>query len=618
MQGSPKGYLCQPGNNGYDIVQAFAARHGFDTEKTPWKDVPEEVRNMFYTGDPEPLDVTFHSRTGRIHTRTIKFPGFYGWVRDWDVGGTYTDTITCPTCNGARLRPEYLAVKLGGFNIHELNNMPLNRLREVIDSIETPDNHPVSPNLRTAQRRLEFLNRVGLGYLKLGRVAATLSAGEAQRVKLAGLLGSELTNLTVLLDEPSRGLHPREVDALFDALAELREEGNTVVLVEHDLELIEKADYIVDVGPGPGVEGGEIVAQGSPEDIRKSDSVTGKWLRKNIIKVAPSNRKPKKWLSIKGARENNLKGETIDIPLGVLVGVCGVSGSGKSTLIIDTLGRVLDPVKHTTSVAKEPLDPGAYNSVTNQPKKTQIIDQTRKGIQSPVKFLGLERKLLKLFADSPDAHILGLDERKLGKRCSVCRGLGTNRIDMGFLPDIYTVCETCNGSGYSPEVSDVKLRGYTLPEINQLTISEVYNVFKDEETIVEALRAAIDVGLGYLVLHQPGYSLSGGEAQRLRIASELAKKKEKGTLYILDEPTLGQHMEDVERLNGVLQRLVEEGNSVIVVEHHPSLLAQFDWLIELGPEGGEEGGYVIASCPPMELHDTPTAPYIEALLEGQR
>ncbi|MFH1178961.1 MAG: ATP-binding cassette domain-containing protein [Candidatus Bathyarchaeota archaeon] len=272
-------------------------------------------------------------------------------------------------------------------------------------------------------------------------------------------------------------------------------------------------------------------------------------------------------------------------------------------------------MKHTTSVAKEPLDPGLHDSITNQPKKTQIIDQTRKGIQSPAKYLGLDKKLIKIFSESPEAHALGLDEKKLGKRCSICGGSGTDRIDMGFLPDIYTECETCGGTGYSPEAWDVRLHGYNLPEINQLTITEVYEVFKDEKRITEPLKAVIDVGLGYLVLHQPGYSLSGGEAQRLKIAAELAKKTGKGTLYILDEPTLGQHMEDVERLNSVLQRLVDEENSVIVVEHHPSLLAQCDWLIELGPEGGEEGGYVIASCPPEQLRDTPTAPYIERLRE---
>ncbi|TFH18719.1 ATP-binding cassette domain-containing protein, partial [Candidatus Bathyarchaeota archaeon] len=469
----PKGYLCQPGNNGYYIVQAFAARHGFDPATTPWKIVPEEVRNMFYHGDPEPMDVTFHSRTGRVTTRTMKFPGFYGWVRDWDVGGTYTDNIPCPTCNGARLRPEYFAVKLQGNNIYQLNTMPLSRLRDTITQIKPPLNSPAAANLRTAKRRLEFLNRVGLGYLSLNRVAATLSAGEAQRVKLAGFLGSEITNLTVLLDEPSRGLHPREVNALFDALAELRDGGNTVIVVEHDLEIIEKADHIIDMGPGPGTYGGEIVAEGSPSEIRGTDSVTGRWLRKHGGRAASRKRKPKKWMAITGAKENNLKGETVEVPLGVLVGVCGVSGSGKSTLIIDTLGRVLDPVKHTTSVAKEPLDPGLHDSITNQPKKTQIIDQTRKGIQSPAKYLGLDKKLVKIFAESPEAHALGLDEKKLGKRCGICGGSGTDRIDMGFLPDIYTECETCGGTGYSPEAWDVRLHGYNLPEINQLTITEV-------------------------------------------------------------------------------------------------------------------------------------------------
>jgi excinuclease ABC subunit A len=320
-------------------------------------------------------------------------------------------------------------------------------------------------------------------------------------------------------------------------------------------------------------------------------------------------------MTIQGARENNLKGETVEIPLGILVGVCGISGSGKSTLIIDTLGRVLDPVKHTTSVAKEPLDPGEHDVITNQPKKTQIIDQTRKGIRSPARFLRIDKKLEKLYSESPDALSLGLNKKKLGSRCSVCRGSGTLHIDMGFLPDIYTECETCKGTGYSPEAWDVMLHGYSLPELNRLTIQEVYELFKEEPAILNPLKAAVDVGLGYLVLHQPGYTLSGGEAQRLRIAAELSKKKSKDMLYILDEPTLGQHMEDVARLCVVLQRLVDEGNSVLVVEHHPSLLAQCDWLIELGPEGGENGGYVIKSGPPSEFHDTPTGPYIEKILE---
>jgi excinuclease ABC subunit A len=611
----PKGYLCQPGNHGYDIVQAFASRHNFEPASTPWKDVPEEVRQMFYTGDPEPLEVTFRSRSGRINQRSINFPGFYGWVRDWDVGGTYTDTVPCSECEGARLRPEYLAVKLQGYNIHELNTMPINKLRDTVNNLKTPTGHPAESNLNIAQRRLEFLNKVGIGYLNLGRVAASLSAGEAQRVKLAGLLGSEITNLTILLDEPSRGLHPSEVNALFDVLGELRDEGNTVIIVEHDLEIIEKADHIIDMGPGPGILGGEIVAEGTIEEIKKANSITGRWLRYQE-KISSRRRKPRGWMKIIGARENNLKGETVEIPLGVLVGVCGVSGSGKSTLIVDTLGRILDPVKHTTSVAKEPIDPGEYDYIINQPNKTQIIDQTRKGILSPAKFLRLDKKLVKLFAESPEARSLGLDVKKLGKRCSVCRGTGTIRVDMGFLPDIYTECETCKGTGYSPEAWDVRLHGYSLPEINQLTISEVFELFKDETSVAEPLKTAIEVGLGYLVLHQPRYSLSGGEAQRLRIAAELSKKKNKEILYILDEPTLGQHMEDVKRLGEVLQSLVDNGNSVLLVEHHPLLLAQCDWIIELGPLGGEEGGYVVASCPPRELLDTPTAPYIKKILEN--
>jgi excinuclease ABC subunit A len=611
----PKGYLCKPGNNGYDMVLAFATRYEFDPAMTPWNEVPEDVRNMFYYGDPTPLVVTFRSRSGRVSLRTLNFPGFYGWVRDWDAGGTYTDNIICPSCNGARLKPEYLAVKLQGYNIHQLSTMPLFKLFETTTKIQLSRTHRAHPNLQIIQRRLGFLNKVGLGYIKLNRVSSTLSAGEAQRVKLAGLLGSEITNLTVILDEPSRGLHPKEVNALFEALSDLRNMGNTVIVVEHDLEIIEKADHIIDMGPGPGIRGGEIVFKGPPEEIKTANSITGKWLSKQSPVAYRKLSPPSKWMIIEGAEENNLKGETIKIPLNLLVGICGVSGSGKSTLIIDTIGRILAPTKHTTSVAREPLEPGKHKAILNRPKKTLIVDQTKEGIQSPAKFLKIDKPIIKAYADGPEAQALGLDERKLGARCSVCRGSGFKRTDMGFLPDIYTNCEICNGTGYSPEAWDVSLKGYRLPEINQLTITEVYELFKDTPRVAEPLKAAIDVGLGYLVLHQPGYSLSGGEAQRLKIAAELAKKTGKGTLYILDEPTLGQHMEDVDRLIQVLHRLVVEGNSVIVVEHHPTVLTNCDWIIELGPKGGEAGGYIIASCPPTEVKDTPTAPFIKKLLE---
>jgi excinuclease ABC subunit A len=571
--------------------------------------VLEEVRQMFYTGDPEPLEVTYVNPKGKSHTRTTTFPGFYGWIRDWDVGGTYTDNVVCPSCNGARLRPEFLAVKLGGYNIHELSEVPLSQLEQILEGIELPMKNLAYLNLDTIKQRLRFLRQVGLKYIHLNRVTATLSAGEAQRIKLAGLLGSGLTSLTVLLDEPTRGLHPREVNALLEALTELRNEGNTVILVEHDMEIIEKADHIIDIGPGAGRHGGTIVAEGDPSQILKTESVTARWMGDSRVEERKA-RTPEDWITILGATENNLNGDPVKIPRRVLTGVCGVSGSGKSTLIIDTLARALSPKKQTTSVAYAPTDPGAHESIENIPKSTLILDQTRRGITSPGRYLGLDKQLGRIYAESSEAVARGLDAKALTKRCSVCRGSGTVRTEMEFLPDIFTECETCRGTGYSPEAWDIKLKGYSLPELNDLTFEHIYELFKDHEKMEAPLQAALDVGLGYLLLHQPGFSISGGEAQRLKIAAELSKKRKGETLYVLDEPTLGQHMEDVIRLKGVLHRLVDEGNTVIVVEHHPSILATCDWVIELGPEGGPEGGKVIWEGPPMEIKETPSTPYI--------
>ncbi len=615
----PQGYLCKPGNGGYDVVQAFAARHGFDPKNTPWNKVPEVVRKMFYFGDPVPLEVEYNSPRGKSIIRTVNFAGFYGWIRDWDVGGTYSENIVCPTCKGTRLRSEYLAVTLGGFNIHQLGEMPLKNVLEVLNGLTIDKSHPAYRNIATIRNRLKFLQNVGLSYLKLNRVSATLSAGEAQRVKLAGLLGSGITSLTVLMDEPTRGLHPREVSALLDTIHELREEGNTVIVVEHEPMIIRGADYLVDMGPGPGTQGGQIVAKGSVPEVSNANTMTGIWLRGER---KPSIRKQRrKWINamtVTGARENNLKNITVSIPLGILVGVCGVSGSGKSTLMIDTIARALNPVRQTTSVAYEPVDPGKHDTIIGAPQRTLIVDQSNRGITTPASYLNLSKQLRTIYVGSEDAAVLEITEDTLSKGCTACNGSGYIKTDMEFLPDLYNECETCMGTGYSPEAWGVKINGYSLPELNNLTLKQVYELFKDEPTIAEPIKAAIDVGLGYLVLKQPAYTLSGGESQRLRIAGELYRKKKSNSLYILDEPTLGQHMEDVERLAGVLHRLVDEGNSVVVVEHNPNLLAQCDWLIELGPESGPDGGAIIAENTPEELAkgNTPTAIYIKQALEA--
>ena len=618
----PQGYLCKPYNGGYYVIQALAKRHGFDPATTPWNEMASEAREAFLFGDVEPLMVTFESRKRPPRTHKLVYRGFFdSGLREWDVGGTYTKTEPCSQCKGSGFRPEYLAVTLDAYNIHQLSEMPLHKLAEVLKENSSPElqAHLAGSSLHTILKRLRFLQQVGLGYLHLNRVSGTLSAGEAQRVKLAGLLGSGLTSLTVLIDEPTRGMHPSEVEALVAALMELRNEGNTVIAVEHDPVVIQAADQLVDMGPGAGVAGGEIVAAGHPKDVAEGKTLTAKWLRgERRIDLARERREPKAWLTIKGARANNLRGGTIRIPLGVLVGICGVSGSGKSTLMIDTIGRALDPKKITTSVAREPMEPGEHDSIKGAPARTVLLDQVRKGIRSPGLFLDLFKPLLLLYSESDDAKALGLDEEHLSKRCSVCGGGGMIRTDMGFLPDVHTLCESCRGTGLRPEAWEVRVKGVAFPELNHLTIDEAYDLFGHEETLARKLRAAKAVGLGYLVLRQPGYTLSGGEAQRLRIAKDLSRMTVGKTLYILDEPTVGQHMEDVARLIEVLHRLVDEGHSVIVIEHHPHLLAACDWLIELGPGGGPEGGLVINSGTPETLAEgrTPTSPYLKNVLGG--
>jgi len=622
----PKGYLCEPYNGGYDMVQAIAVRYGFDPAITPWNEMTFAAQNAFLNGDPVPLEVTFINRSGKSHTRVIKFPGFYGFIRDWDVGGTYTRTEICPECLGARLRPEFLAVSLSGFNIHQLSERSLADLLGILHDLEVkPGIDPADAipayariSLKTACSRVQFLNQVGLGYLHLNRITGTLSAGEAQRVQLAGLLGSGLTSLTILLDEPTRGLHPSEVSSLLSALIELRDEGNTIIVIEHDLMIIQSADHILDLGPGAGSDGGEIVAQGTPAQVAESNSCTGRWLRADPkTSLPPAHREPQDWLEIIGPRANNLKGDTFRVPLGTLVGVCGVSGSGKSSLMIDTLGRALAPRKQTTSVAFEPVEPGYHDAIHGAPERTILLDQARQGVNSPLAFLGLERAIHRLFADSMDAHTLGITENDLGRRCSACNGRGYIRIEMSFLPDVRSPCEACENTGLSPETWQVKWNGLTLSDLYRQTIDQVYDLMSEHPTLERPLRMAKEVGLSYLVLRQPAYSLSGGEAQRLKIAKQLCRKSAPKTLYILDEPTVGQHLEDVDRLVGVLHRLVDAGNTVAVVEHHPHLLAACDWLIELGPGGGLNGGHLVAAGTPENIAagNTPTAPYLREILD---
>lgn len=620
----PQTYLCQDTG----ICQALGARYGYDPLGTPWNEMSEEARTAFLFGTTEPLECTYRSKSsGRLVTHTQPWQGFFGgWVTDWDVHGTYTHAEPCPRCSGSGLKPEFLAVTLAGHSLGELSQMPLEELDQVLAALPALPEGDIllHRSLDTARRRLRFLQQVGLGYLDLDRPSGTLSAGEAQRLQLAGLLGSGLTSLTILLDEPSRGMHPVELEALRGALEELRDEGNTIVVVEHDLLLIRAADHVIDLGPGAGAAGGRLVAQGTPTQVAQADSPTGRWLRGSsqaaLAAKPPARRQPKGWLTIRGARANNLKGEVARFPLGTLTGVCGVSGSGKSTLLIDTLGRALVRVEHTTSFIQQPSEPGEHDAIEGAPPRVVLIDQSRQGIHSPASFLGLVEPLLALYADGEDAQALGLGAADLGRPCSACKGAGVHRMQMGFLPDLFVECETCRGTGCRPEAWEVSVRGHALPEINDLTFDQVAELFPGEERIARPLEMARRVGLGYLVWRQPSFTLSGGEAQRLKIARELCRRAPNETLFLLDEPTVGQHMEDVTRLVGVLASLADAGHTLLAVEHHPHFLAACDWLLELGPGGGPHGGSIVAQGTPEHVASgsTATAPYLREVLEAAR
>ncbi len=632
----PQTYLCKD----QPVIPALGERYGFDPFTTPWNEMSPAAQHAFLFGDGETYKITYQSkstgpRKGTLRTRTWTWRGFFAkesWLWDWDVHGTYTRTVVCPACRGKGLRPEYLAVTLQGLDMHALSELPLRALENLLREVPSPppDVPWAETSLRAARRRLRFLRQVGLGYLHLNRPTGTLSAGEAQRVQLASLLGSGLTALTLVLDEPSRGMHPSELEALQGALQELRDEGNTVIVVEHDLLLIRAADHVIDLGPGAGVAGGEVVAQGTPEEVTQAPTTTGRWLRETKQRTTSTGsrrreeaaprtpRMPRGWMVIKGARAHNLRGADVPVPRGVLVGVCGVSGSGKSTLVIETLGRALAPTTHSSSFAREPLAPGAHDAIKHAPSRAVIVDQSRRGVRSPARFLGLAQRVQAIYADSDDALALGLDDKALRKRCSACKGQGRRRLAMGFLPDEYVECETCQGTGYRPEAWEVRVQGVALPELNTWTIDEVSTLVQDEPQIARPLQVARDVGLGYLMWDQPAHTLSGGEVQRLKIAKELGKQVKTETLYILDEPTVGLHMADVARLIDVLNRLVDAGHTVIVVEHHPHVLAACDWLIELGPGGGPEGGQIVAVGPPAAVaaKETPTAPYLRTVLEA--
>jgi len=611
----PKSYMCTPGTGMHPRLLAFAARHGFDPFTTPWAEMSDTARHTFIWGDPEP----FHDGA-----RVNQFdPGLGQTDKGWtwrglqrlafnDIGGMYSEGGPCDMCDGRRLRPEYLAIQLGGHNRADLYAMPFVALEGALTALPDPSDPVAADALGTIRRRLRFLRQVGLGYLHLDRASWTLSAGEAQRVKLASVLGGGLLGMTVLLDEPSRGLHPREVAALTETLAELRDAGNTVIAVEHDPVLIRAADDVVEVGPGAGERGGRIV------DVTSDESVT-----RPLLAGAPPRyrrdrrREPAGWMHLRGARENNLRGDDVALPLGVLAGVCGVSGSGKSSLVVDTLGLALAPPKVTTSIAyRDRIEAGDHDAIEGAPGRVLVADQAREAVVSAGSYLGIVDALRRVYASSDVAETAGISEADIKRGCDLCGGRGSWRERMWFLPAVTHACDACGGTGYRREAASLVLRGHTLAEVEALTLDEVAGVFGDVAAVGRACDAAARVGLGYLVVRQPGWSLSGGEAQRLKLAKELGKRTTPRTLYLLDEPTVGLHVNDVGVLVAALDEVVASGSTVLVVEHHPDLLAACDWLVELGPGGGPDGGRVIFAGTPEDLAEagTPTSPYVKEAL----
>jgi excinuclease ABC subunit A len=535
----------------------------------------------------------------------------------------YMSTKPCSACAGARLRSEALAVTVGGKSIAEVAASSIDdaHLFATTVGLEGADALIGSELLKEIVNRLRFLRDVGLGYLSLDRLAPTLSGGEAQRIRLASQIGSELTGVVYILDEPSIGLHPRDNGRLLAALRHLRDMGNTVVVVEHDRETIEAADHVVDFGPGAGVHGGEIVACGGPREIAGSArSLTGKYLSGELaIPVSAERRKPRRErLVIQGARENNLKNVDVTIPLGVLIGVAGVSGAGKSTLVNEILYPAL-----ARALNRAEAQPGDHDAVRGIEHLDKVIDIDQSPIgrtprSNPATYTKAFDEIRDFFSNLPEARARGYQAGRFsfnvkGGRCERCEGDGVIKVEMHFLADVYVPCEECRGRRFNDATLEVRYKGLSIADVLDLTVSEALELFQNHPAIRRILETLVEVGLGYIRLGQSSPTLSGGEAQRVKLSRELAKRSTGRTFYILDEPTTGLHFHDVARLLQVLQQLVDAGNTVLVIEHNLDVLKTADHIIELGPEGGAAGGRVVASGSPEELVRSPASPTGSAL-----
>ena len=602
------------------FFRAVASKFGVDLN-TPIKDLPKEMLNMILYGtNGEKIDVTYKFK-GKTTTSKMKFegviPNLERRYRETNSEyaknelGKYLSEIDCDVCHGQRLKADALNVKIKKLNIIELTNLSVVKIKEFIESLKLTKTQQqiAEPILKEINARLNFLINVGLNYLTLSRSASTLSGGEAQRIRLATQIGSGLTGVLYILDEPSIGLHQRDNDRLLTTLKNLRDLDNTVIVVEHDEDTIRNADYLVDIGPYAGVHGGEVVATGSVEDlIKEPRSVTGKYLSGELKIETPKNRRKieKGFIEIKGAKQNNLKNIDVNIPIGVITAITGVSGSGKSSLINEILFPTASNVLN-----KSNLTEGKFKQINNLDKLDKVINIDQSPIgrtprSNPATYTNVFNDIRELFSKTVDAKERGYTPGRFsfnisGGRCENCSGAGINKIEMFFLPDVYVTCDVCGGKRYNKETLEVKYKGKSIYDVLNMTISDACEFFENVPKIKNKLQTLNDVGLGYIKLGQPATELSGGEAQRVKLATELSKRSTGKSLYILDEPTTGLSMYDVDKLIKILNKLVANGNTIVIIEHNLDVIKIADYIIDLGPEGGDQGGEVVAYGTPEEV-----------------
>ena len=610
----------------YRVLEAVAEAHGFSI-RTPWRKLSKRAKDVLLYGSEEEIYVRYKNRYGRVRSYYTTYEGVIPSVErrhaetDSDSQREkleqFMREVPCRACGGARLKPESLAVTVGGLNIAQLTDLSIRDTLRFVETAELSDRERMIAErlLKEIRERLTFLVDVGLDYLTLGRASATLAGGEAQRIRLATQIGSGLVGVLYILDEPSIGLHQRDNRRLIDTLQRLRDLGNTLIVVEHDEATIHAADHIVDIGPGAGERGGEIVYAGKLKGLLESEtSLTGMFLsgRRAIptpeVRRGPSDR----WVKVLGARQHNLRSIDLEVPLGLFVCVTGVSGSGKSTLVQEVLLRAL-----MQKIYRSKLLPGKHRRLTGWEQIDKVIDIDQSPIgrtprSNPATYTGVFDHIRTLFSQVPEARARGYKPGRFsfnvrGGRCENCAGDGQIKIEMHFLPDVYVTCEVCKGHRYNRETLEVRYKGRSIADVLEMSVDEALAFFQNIPVIARHLQTLSDVGLGYVKLGQPAPTLSGGEAQRIKLSAELQKRATGNTFYVLDEPTTGLHFEDIRKLLSVLQRLVSQGNTVLVIEHNLDVIKTADWIVDLGPEGGDQGGTIVSQGPPEAVAADPAS-----------